>query len=225
MGSPGAPDKTHVSPRYLSQGKHEAGPENIVTAVILNYRGYDTMGEVAVIFSALCAVIAILDREKRGRSRSGVDASGVETSVIVRTVVRFSVPVVLLFAAYMITHGKPSPGGGFQGGAVIGASVVLFTLAYGLAVSTNRMPLKFRVPLESLNMLGFLAVGFIGVVLGVQFLTYVLPGVHGTAVETVRSLMMEAIEAGIGIGGGVIFIGIVFAMIREDRYELERALP
>lgn len=225
MGSRNAPDKTHVSPRYLLEGEREAGAGNIVTGVILNYRAYDTMGEVAVIFSALCAVIAILDREKRGRSRSGVDASGVETSVIVRTVVRFSVPVVLLFAAYMILHGKPTPGGGFQGGAVIGASVVLFTLAFGLAVSTNRMPLNSRVPLESLNMLGFLAVGFIGVGLGAQFLAYALPGVHGTAVETVRSLMMEAIETGIGIGGGVIFIGIVFSMIREDRYELEQALP
>ncbi|MBN2169123.1 MAG: sodium:proton antiporter, partial [Actinobacteria bacterium] len=77
MGDSRTPDKTHVIPRYIEKGVEEAGAENLITDVILNYRGYDTMGEVAVIFSALCAVIALLDREKRGVSRSGVDASPV----------------------------------------------------------------------------------------------------------------------------------------------------
>jgi multicomponent Na+:H+ antiporter subunit B len=225
MGSRSAPDKTHVVPRYLEHGEEEAGAENIITGVILNYRGYDTMGEVSVIFSALCAVIAILDREKRGRSRSGVDASGVDTSTIVTTVVRFSLPVVLMFAVYTILHGETSPGGGFQGGAIIGASIILFTIVFGLAVSTKRIPLGARIPMESVNMLGFLSMGLIGLAFGVQFLTYILPGLGVTAAETVRKLMLEVIEVGIGIGGGIIFISIVFSMIREDRYELRQDVP
>ena len=217
-----APDKTHVVPRYLEKGEEEAGAKNIITGIILNYRGYDTSGEVTVIFSALCAVIAILDREKKGRSRSGVDASAIQTSVIVKTVVRFSLPVVVLFAVYVILHGEPSPGGGFQGGAVIGASVILFTLVFGLPVSTRRMPPGSRIPLESVNVLGFLAMGFLGVALGVEFLTYLLPGIHGALADTVRSLMLTVIEIGIGVGGGVIFVSIVFTMIREDQYELQQ---
>ena len=225
MNSRDTPDKTHVVPRYLEKGVEEAGAGNIITGVILNYRGYDTMGEVSVIFSALCAVIAILDRERKGRSRSGVDASGVQASVIVRTVVRFSLPVVLLFAVYTILHGEPSPGGGFQGGAVIGASIILFTLVFGLPVSTARMPLRARIPMESVNMLGFISIGLIGLAAGVNFLTYILPGLHGTVAETVRMLMLNVIETGIGVGGGVIFISIVFSMIREDRYELQQDIP
>lgn len=222
MNSRGTPDKTHVVPRYLERGEEEAGAKNIITGVILNYRGYDTMGEVSVIFSALCAVIAILDREKKGRSRSGVDVSDVKTSLIVTTVVRFSLPVVLLFAVYTMLHGEPSPGGGFQGGAILGASVILFAIVFGLAVSTRRIPLGARVPLESVNMLGFLSMGFIGLAFGVQFLTYILPGLGISAAETVRKLMIEVIEVGIGVGGGIIFISIVFSMIREDRYELQQ---
>jgi multicomponent Na+:H+ antiporter subunit B len=222
MNSRGTPDKTHVVPRYLARGEDEGGAANIITGVILNYRGYDTNGEVTVIFSALCAVVALLDREKKGRSRSGADASRVPRSVIVRTVVRFSLPVVMLFAVYTMLNGEPSPGGGFQGGAVIGASVILFALVFGLPESTRRIPLGVRKPLESVNMLGFIAVGLLGIAFGVNYLTFLLPGVHGALAGTLRSLMLNVIEIGIGLGGGVIFISIVFAMIREDEYELQQ---
>jgi len=225
MNSRNTPDKTHVVPRYLNEGESEGGAKNIITGVILNYRGYDTMGEVTVIFSALCATIALLDREKRKVSRSGVDASGVRASVIVRTVVRFLVPIVVFFAAYMILHGEATPGGGFQGGAIIGASVIIFTLVFGLPESTRRMPLKARVPFESIAMLGFLAMGFIGIAFGVNFLTYVLPGLHGSLVDTIRSQMLMVIEIGIGIGGGLVFTSIVLAMVREDEYELQPDIP
>jgi len=226
MNSRNTPDKTHVVPRYLEKGEEEGGAKNIITGVILNYRGYDTMGEVTVIFSALCAVVAVLDREKRGLSRSGPDASGVRSSVIVRTVVRFAFPVILFFAvAYMMLHGEGSPGGGFQGGAILGASVIVFTLAFGLPESTRRMPLKARIPLESTAMVGFLSMGIIGLAYGVNFLTYLLPGVHWALAQTIRNLMLTVIEVGIGIGGGIIFISIVFAMMREDKDELQPDVP
>ena len=220
INSKSTPDKTHVVPRYLERGVEEAGAPNIITGIILNYRGYDTMGEVSVIFSALCAVVALLDREKKKRSRSGVDVSGVKTSVVVSTVVRFTVPLIAFFAIYIMLHGEGSPGGGFQGGAIAGASVILFALAFGLPESTDRMPLGARVPLESTAMFAFLAMGVIGITFGVHFLTYILPGLSAQAAETVRNLMLNVIEVGIGVGGGVIFISIVFAMIREDEYEL-----
>jgi multicomponent Na+:H+ antiporter subunit B len=225
MNSRNTPDKAHVVPRYLERGEEEGGAPNIITGIILNYRGYDTMGEVSVIFSALCAVVALLDREKRGKSRSAVDLSEVKSSVIVRTVVRIAVPVIILFAVSTILHGETSPGGGFQGGAIVGASIILFTLTFGLPESTDRMTLGARIPLESSAMLAFLSMGFIGLALGVEFLTYLLPGIHGQVAETVRMLMLMVIEIGIGVGGGIIFISIVFAMIREDRYELQPDTP
>jgi multicomponent Na+:H+ antiporter subunit B len=225
MNHRATPDKTHVVPRYLERGEEEAGAKNIVTGIILNYRGYDTMGEVSVIFSALCAVVAILGREKRGRSRSGPDASKVRPSVITRTVVRFSVPVIVFFGIYMMLHGEGSPGGGFQGGAVIGASVIVFALAFGLPESTLRFNIRARVVLESSAMISFLAMGFIGVGFGVNFLTYMLPGLSENLAQTVRFLMLTVIEVGIGTGGGVIFTSIIMAMLREDRYELAGDTP
>lgn len=221
MNSANTPDKTHVVPRYIEKGEEEAGARNIITGIILNYRGYDTMGETTVIFSALAAVIAILDREKRRRSRSAVDASDVSTSVVVRTVARFVTPVIILFAVYTILHGESSPGGGFQGGAIIGASIIVFALVWGLPESTDRLPLGARLPLESSAMIAFLAMAVIGLALGVEFLTFTLTGLSAQTQQTVRVLMLMVIEAGIGVGGGAIFISIVFAMLREDRFELQ----
>lgn len=221
MGDPGNPDKTHVSSRYLEHGHDETGAENLVTGVILNYRSYDTEGEVAVIFCALCAVIALLGREKKGRSRSGVDASASRVSPVLVTVARFLAPVILFFAGYTILHGELTPGGGFQGGAVIGASIIVFTLAFGLPESTTRLSLRVRIPMESLAVLLFLAVGFVGMAFGASFLTLLLPGLNPDAALTLRLVFMVLMEIGIGAAGGVIFTSIVFAMIREDEYELE----
>lgn len=67
FSDPQAPFHTHVIPRYLEQGLKETGVANIVTAVLASYRGYDTLGEVVVIFTAGIGVIALLRRTRRRR--------------------------------------------------------------------------------------------------------------------------------------------------------------
>ena len=68
FGAPDAPANLHVAPRYLEQGPVEAGVPNVVTAVLASYRGYDTLGEVTVIFTAGIGVLALLGF---GRTRRG----------------------------------------------------------------------------------------------------------------------------------------------------------
>lgn len=60
-----APIHTHVAPRYLQHGPKETGVPNIVTAVLASYRGYDTLGETVVVFTAGAGVIALLRRRQR----------------------------------------------------------------------------------------------------------------------------------------------------------------
>ena len=69
FSDPGAPIHTHVAPRYIHDGPRETGVPNIVTAVLASYRGYDTLGEVMVVFTAGAGVIALLRRRKGGRKR------------------------------------------------------------------------------------------------------------------------------------------------------------
>lgn len=71
LGLPGfsdvaAPIHTHVAPRYLQEGLKETGVPNIVTAVLASYRGFDTLGETTVVFTAGAGVVALLRRRRRG---------------------------------------------------------------------------------------------------------------------------------------------------------------
>jgi len=65
FSDPQAPMHTHVAPRYIEQGRAETGVPNIVTAVLASYRGYDTLGETTVVFTAGAGVIALLRRRAR----------------------------------------------------------------------------------------------------------------------------------------------------------------
>jgi len=65
FSDPQAPIHSHVAPRYLEQGPKETGVPNVVTAVLASYRGYDTLGETAVVFTAGVGVIALLRRRTR----------------------------------------------------------------------------------------------------------------------------------------------------------------
>ncbi len=67
FGDPNAPIHTHVAPRYLQQSIEEIGIPNIVTSVLASYRGFDTLGEVTVVFTALIAILLLLGTNKRSR--------------------------------------------------------------------------------------------------------------------------------------------------------------
>lgn len=73
VGDPRSPASTHVSPHYIAHSHHETGAPNFVTAVLADYRGYDTLGETTVIFTAGLACLLILG-VGLGRSSQGKDA-------------------------------------------------------------------------------------------------------------------------------------------------------
>ena len=67
FSNPQAPIHTHVVPRYLNEIKQEVGVPNVVTAVLASYRGYDTLGETTVVFTAGAGVVALLRRRRKDR--------------------------------------------------------------------------------------------------------------------------------------------------------------
>ncbi len=216
FGAADSPAMTHVVPRYLAKGLEESATENIVTSIVLNYRGYDTMGEVTVIFTALCGVLAAMGREDRRTSFSLLDRSGVGVSVVVYTVVRLLVPFILLFAAYIIAFGTSSPGGGFQGGTVIGASFIVFTVVFGYSYSLGRLPWERRVLVESIAPISFIAVGLTGIALGADYLTFMPAAVPPAYRALVAKILLDTLEVGIGLGGAAVLTSVFFALQREE---------
>ena len=68
FSDPDAPIHKHVVPRYLNESKQEVDVPNVVTAVLASYRGYDTLGETTVVFTAGAGVIALLRRRRKDRA-------------------------------------------------------------------------------------------------------------------------------------------------------------
>lgn len=142
FGSPDAPYNNEVSQRYIEKGLQETGAVNIVSGMILDYRAFDTFGESNVLFVAACSVLILLriDRDKKGRPT--LEAIAAEENdriyepkndVILQRVASLLVPVIFIYGIYVVLNGHISPGGGFSGGAIIGAGLILYLNAFGFA--------------------------------------------------------------------------------------------
>jgi len=117
---------------YIRLVPQELGAPNVITGILLTYRAFDTLGEVAVLFMVAASVGLVLGRERLPRSGPLADRFDEvrPSSEIVQTGAQILVPLISIFAAYIIMNGHLTAGGGFQGGAVIASGVLLMLLAY-----------------------------------------------------------------------------------------------
>jgi len=211
-GSADAPPHTHVAPYYLEHGYEETGAENIVTAIILNYRGFDTQGEVTVIFTAMAAVVAVLVLGASGGPAERKSPSAVPVSVIVRFIVRVMAPFVLLFSAYVIMNGHVTPGGGFQGGTIAGALVIALTLIMSEEHARRLTPVRPERLLQAAAPITFFLIGLAGLALTGDYLAYP----HSGSTIWLATLMLTIVEVGIGVGGAMV-IATIFRTMGADR--------
>jgi multicomponent Na+:H+ antiporter subunit B len=115
---------------YVRLVTQELGAPNVITGILLSYRGFDTLGEVAVLFMVAAAVGLVLDERTPHRDVASAEPKATAASTeIVRTGTAILLPLISIFAAYIIMNGHLSAGGGFQGGAIIASGVMLLLLA------------------------------------------------------------------------------------------------
>lgn len=139
IGNAENPANNEVAQRYIESGLQETGAVNIVTGMILDYRAFDTLGESHVLFIATCTVLILLRVDRR--KKKGVPDPELENDrlhepkndVILQTAARILVPPIVIFGIYVILGGHLGPGGGFSGGAIIGAGLILYLNAFGFA--------------------------------------------------------------------------------------------
>jgi multicomponent Na+:H+ antiporter subunit B len=227
-GDPRAPASTHVSPRYLERAVEETSVPNVVTAVLADYRGYDTMFETVVIFTAGVACIALLRVFGRARAKTRlyrhtptgitlrfeegarfpresaeferIDLEWVPYDIVIKTASRLMVPFSQIFALYVIAHGHHSPGGGFQGGVILGASVILFAISQNLRATLGRFSEKAAVLLAVLGVFIYAGTGALCMALGANYLDYgALSRLFPVDPVAARSLGILVVEIGVGL--------------------------
>lgn len=141
FGAADNPYNNEVSQRYIERGIEETGAINFVAGMILDYRAFDTFGESTVLFVAACSVLLLLKLGDHGPNEKPTPAMleaewddrhhEPKNDAILQLAAKVLVPVILLYGMYIVLNGHLGPGGGFSGGAVMGAGLILYLNAFG----------------------------------------------------------------------------------------------
>ena len=196
---PTSPASMYLSPYYIEKSMEETSVPNIVTAVLADYRGFDTMFETTVIFTAglvcffLLRIIGHQEPEERHyrhiltgvtiHVKEGhklppsdeferIDTLWTPPCLIIKTGCRLLIPFIQLFALYVVAHGHHSPGGGFQGGVILGASIIVLAISHNLRTTIERMSEKTVAILCAIGVMIYSGTGALCLLLGHKFLDY-----------------------------------------------------
>jgi len=210
---PASPASSHLSPGFVEQAYEATHTPNVVTAVLADYRGYDTMFETVVVFLAALIIMIILRRTPHRRfckilphrpQRQGRDT-------VLKGAAQLIIPVMQVFALYVLGHGHYSPGGGFQGGVIFGASFILLALCYNLEFTINRFRERIVLLCCAGGALLYAGVGALCLAMGWNFLGYAaLAGILGVSEAMARSHGILLVEVGVGITVMAVMVSIYY---------------
>jgi multicomponent Na+:H+ antiporter subunit B len=220
LGDPMAPVHVHVAPWYLSETPALIDIPNVVTAILASFRGYDTLGEVLVVFTAGIGVLSVLSfRPQRGQKLSGERMAdtirGVQHHAILRVVGKLIIPLLMLVGLLVQFHGEYSPGGGFSAGALFAAAVMLYGILEGADRSSAAMPQSWMLPLAALGASLYTGVGIVCMFLGGRFLEY---GVLAADPVAGQQLGILLVEFGVGLTVTTVLIMIFNVIANRSTY-------
>jgi len=212
FADPTAPVHLHIAPWYLEMTKQVIDIPNVVTAVLGSFRGYDTLGELFVVFTAGIGVLFLLGK-KRGKNQDVQlgELYGLKHYLIPRLIGRMLIPFILLFGLYVQFHGEYSPGGGFQAGAFIATSMILYTLLEGRKQALYVLPQKILTVMIICGVLLYGGVGVLCILLGGNFLDYSTLLSDPVKGEQLGLLLIE-LGVGITVTGVLLSIFHAFSM-------------
>lgn len=234
VGAPDTPVQTsRLTDRFLNQSPTEIGVPNLVTSVLASYRGYDTFGEVTVIFTAGIAVLMIL-RQMRSRRKGENDDEDKDTvsfekleepkigpspsihDLVPHVVAKLLIPFVLLFGLYVQFHGDFGPGGGFQAGVIFAAGIILYSLVFSLDYAQKLLPVWLVEALLAVGVLLYGGVGIVSMLNGGNFLDYNVLSADPVAGQHLGILLVE-LGVGITVTAAMLAIFYGFAGRAEIR--------
>jgi multicomponent Na+:H+ antiporter subunit B len=220
-GNPQSPaSKSPVSSHFIAETGVDTEVPNMVTAVLADYRGFDTMFETVVVFIAGMAVLAILKNSVKKGSVRFDHIVDVEPDLIVTNTVRLIVPVIQIFAFYVLAHGHVSPGGGFQGGVLMGASFILVALSWDLETALARFPMNRCIIVAAAGIILYGGIGLLSMFLGGEFLDYAeLEKVLPVSREMARYHAMLGVEIGVGLTVTAIMFALYANLSSEGKLE------
>jgi multicomponent Na+:H+ antiporter subunit B len=158
-----ASELTTTAKYYADNGAKEVGAANLVSAIVVTYRGLDTLGEVSILFVTAAIISFVLKHKPEEEDKNRVIKPASE---ILNTATAFLTPVIIMVGIYIFINGHLTPGGGFQGGAVIASAVLLIFLT-NPKFHLNHSIIAF---VESISGVAFVVIGALGLIMAGGFL-------------------------------------------------------
>lgn len=195
IGALDTPANGEVSDYYIEHAVRETASPNLVTAVLADYRGFDTLFETCVLFlSGVVVCMTLLSpkgsaakpakqKNLRQESKSAFDVAS-----------RLVIPILVIYAVYVLLHGEISLGGGFQAGALLACAYLLDRITPGKGMYLPRLRTESTLLLGGAGAFLYVLTGMLCMIGGGNFLEYghlPLPP-EGTELHSIGILMIEA---------------------------------
>lgn len=216
-------DFKSISHYFLTHSLPGGGGHNVVNVILVDFRGYDTFGEITVLALAALGIHAMLQRLSLPASRRDATGRlwvGNAHPLLLRTLTEVLLPLTLVVGVYILLRGHNAPGGGFIAGLIVSSALVAQYLAHGIQPTASKM---------RLSMVGTLAVGLllaavtgIGAILfGFPFLTSTFGHIHWPIVGSFELASAMAFDLGVFL---VVIGATVLILVQLGRLT-ERAQP
>ncbi|TWI76844.1 multisubunit sodium/proton antiporter MrpB subunit [Desulfobotulus alkaliphilus] len=240
-GDPASPASTHVSPYFIENAYEHTKTPNMVAVVLADYRSYDTMFEAAVVLAAGFACFFLLRSRARGKKGGhhyyrhiptgvtikieeggklpaenskvfrSIDALWTPYDPIIQTTCRCLIPFLQIYSLYVLAHGHYSPGGGFQAGVVLGATIILLAISHNLKTSLKRMSERTAALWSIIGVFIFAGTGLLCLLLGMDYLNYeVLAPLLLSDEAMARSHSILIVEVGVTMAVMAVMVWIYY---------------
>jgi multicomponent Na+:H+ antiporter subunit B len=217
-GLAGLPDFGHyrgpLGDIYNALSVPKRSTTDVVTAVNFDFRGFDTLGEEFILFTAVVGVASLLRRLRGERERrpddDAVGRHAPETSLAIRALGLGLVAPTVLIGLYIVAHGHQTPGGGFQGGVML-ASALLLTYLAGDYLTMRRVgPTWLIEAAEGAGASGFVLIAAAGLVFAGAFFENWLPVRMPGQLVSAGTIPLDNVAVGLAVAGGFCFMLIEF---------------
>ncbi len=192
----------------------ERAATNVVVSTTFDYRGFDTMGEEYILFAAVLGLVILLrdlrgeriDQEEQEEEESPVQRRRREASDALRVLGLLLVGPLVMFGIYIVAHGALTPGGGFQGGVILAAALVLVSLAGRYPAMRRVRPIPLVEVADAAGAAGYVLIGLGAFIAGAEFLYNFLPlGEPGTLLSA-GTIPVLSISVGLEVAGAFVLL-------------------
>ncbi|MBR4411856.1 MAG: hypothetical protein IKT31_11095 [Firmicutes bacterium] len=235
IGAQDSPANSYLSPYYILSAKKDTHANNIVTAVLADYRGFDTLFETCVLFLSGIATLMVLSTKERVIPREKKHEPWYSKSqnrehhasyggTILQASFRLIVPVVMIYGVYVLFHGELSLGGGFQAGALVACAYLLDRIMPSFVTRIGEVREEKMLIVAGLGVFVYAFTGILPMFFGGNFLEYSkLPFAafvaHGEAGLHTTGILM--IEIGVSICVAAVIMTILEVVLERTDFEDE----